>query len=675
MPKPTKTTHTSVADIIVTKPLEIFVPITKIDSAKRLVYGVFTQETPDKSNEVLDYASGKKAFQEWSDEIHKASNGKSKGNVREMHDKRAVGRVEELKFDDENKKVLGVVKVVDDAAWEKVQEGVLNGFSIGGGYARRWTDPADGRGVTRYTPTLSEVSLVDNPCLAEATFDFVKADGLTEKRTVRRPTSTTNKENTDMSKNKTNVTPTAKQVWEAADGSTHDTKVLADAASAAHLAKNAASGVLAALDKAAVSVAGLPSLIDGGDGLPDTARGETPENKDGVLHGGMHSSHGGPTDQSHNAGYAKADGAEGGEADKVDDKAKEGEGAEKGDGGTMALGAGDGYPKPVGTAAESHNGHYGKAEKAEKAKRMDKLRKNLHDAGRLAHLLQDMAWLKDCLAMEAKMEGDGSKVPEEIESIMRAMGQALESLVTEEVGELFEEGEEDEATEVIILELAAKPEGFKKFVDGKVTKATPKENGLYKLSDALEKAGKRHSKSDQERVQMMHDTAHDMHKVAEKCFGHMEHMVKCAGMVKNTAVDLGANGEKLPAFDGADSHHTSAADKAAGGDLQKMTSERDALTKVFQEVTPRVEKLAGTVETLLKDKAELEARLKKIEDQPLPAKGTVAGARTLTKSQDGADGIDPAALNKSIEQTIADMTPEQRSLLLVKAAKMNPSNK
>jgi len=37
-----------------------------------------------------------------------------------------------------------------------------------------------------------------------------------------------------------------------------------------------------------------------------------------------------------------------------------------------------------------------------------------------------------------------------------------------------------------------------------MTKAMAKDNGLVRLSDALEKAGKRHSKMDQERVQMMH---------------------------------------------------------------------------------------------------------------------------------------------------------------------------
>jgi hypothetical protein len=35
--------------------LTIFVPITKIDAARRLVYGVVTAEKPDVSGEVCDY--------------------------------------------------------------------------------------------------------------------------------------------------------------------------------------------------------------------------------------------------------------------------------------------------------------------------------------------------------------------------------------------------------------------------------------------------------------------------------------------------------------------------------------------------------------------------------------------------------------------------------------------
>jgi hypothetical protein len=60
-----------------------------------------------------------------------------------------------------------------------VEEGVYTGFSQGGTYARRWTDEG---GAKRYTADPHEISLVDLPCLAEARFEMVKADGSHEWR-------------------------------------------------------------------------------------------------------------------------------------------------------------------------------------------------------------------------------------------------------------------------------------------------------------------------------------------------------------------------------------------------------------------------------------------------------------------------------------------------------------
>ncbi len=156
--------------------LNIFLPLTKADAAQRLIYGVMTAEAPDKSGEILDYASSKPLIQKWSDEIKDASGGKSLGNVRLMHGKTAVGKLVDIQFDDEARAVPICAKIVDDAAWALVEEGVLTGFSIGGGYAKRWKDGQR----TRYTAEMTEVSVVDNPCLKGATFDLIKADGIVE---------------------------------------------------------------------------------------------------------------------------------------------------------------------------------------------------------------------------------------------------------------------------------------------------------------------------------------------------------------------------------------------------------------------------------------------------------------------------------------------------------------
>jgi hypothetical protein len=161
--------------------MAIFIPIHKVDAEKRLVYGTLSEEVRDKSDEILDYASAKPAFEKWSNEIKEASGGKSLGNVRAMHSSIAAGKLTDLKFDDDAKRIEGVAKIVDDNEWVKVCEGVYTGFSIGGGYARRWPDP-NNSGVMRYTPTLAEVSIVDNPCVPTATFEYIKADGSVEMR-------------------------------------------------------------------------------------------------------------------------------------------------------------------------------------------------------------------------------------------------------------------------------------------------------------------------------------------------------------------------------------------------------------------------------------------------------------------------------------------------------------
>jgi hypothetical protein len=64
---------------------------------------------------------------------------------------------------------------------KKVIEGVYTGFSIGGGYARRWPDP-NNSGLMRYPSTLAEVSIVDNPCVPTAAFEYIKRNGLREMR-------------------------------------------------------------------------------------------------------------------------------------------------------------------------------------------------------------------------------------------------------------------------------------------------------------------------------------------------------------------------------------------------------------------------------------------------------------------------------------------------------------
>lgn len=164
--------------------IKVFIPISKIDEEKKLVYGRITEEVADKSGEIFDYESGKAAIQKWSEEISANSRGESKGNVRAMHSNIAAGKFTDIAYDDDNKSIEGVAKIVDADEWQKVIEGVYTGFSIGGGYAKRWPDMANPL-LMRYTPIISEVSLVDNPCVPTAVFEMIKADGTRETRSFK----------------------------------------------------------------------------------------------------------------------------------------------------------------------------------------------------------------------------------------------------------------------------------------------------------------------------------------------------------------------------------------------------------------------------------------------------------------------------------------------------------
>jgi hypothetical protein len=164
--------------------LDLFLPLAKVDLDRRIVHGIATAEAPDRGGEICDYASTKPYFETWSAEAHSASGGKSLGAVRAMHGRVAAGKLTDIAFDDEGKRILVAAKIVDDDEWLKVTEGVYTGFSQGGRYVKRWPDPETG--LTRFTAEPTEISLVDLPCLPDATFEVVK-DGVVEKRAFARP--------------------------------------------------------------------------------------------------------------------------------------------------------------------------------------------------------------------------------------------------------------------------------------------------------------------------------------------------------------------------------------------------------------------------------------------------------------------------------------------------------
>jgi hypothetical protein len=163
----------------------ITLPLAKVDVERRLIIARAAAEEPDRSGEVMDWATAKPEFERWSRSFelatsHLGPDAMSKGNIRLQHDpKRVVGKVVELKLDDDARAADVVCKVVDDQAWRLCQEGCITGLSIGGSYGNKWTDAATG--LKKYTPKITEISLVDNPCIPSARIvELVKADGAVE---------------------------------------------------------------------------------------------------------------------------------------------------------------------------------------------------------------------------------------------------------------------------------------------------------------------------------------------------------------------------------------------------------------------------------------------------------------------------------------------------------------
>src|SRR6516162_8085540 len=143
------------------QPMRVFAQITKVDAEKRLVYGRAAHEVPDRADEIFDYDSSKPYFEAWSESFKKDTDGKS----RAMHGKVAAGKLVEIEFNDADKAIDIVGKIVDDGEWKKVLEGVYTGYSIGGSYVGEPKyEKVDERQLRRYTANPSEISVVDSPC-------------------------------------------------------------------------------------------------------------------------------------------------------------------------------------------------------------------------------------------------------------------------------------------------------------------------------------------------------------------------------------------------------------------------------------------------------------------------------------------------------------------------------
>ena len=144
--------------------VRLSMPIGKVDVERRIVSGFATLDNVDKQGDIVTTESSVEAFKNF------------RGNLREMHQPSAVGKIVSFKedryFDPSVKKfysgvyVSAYVSKGAQDAWEKVLDGTYKGFSIGGNI-KNWDDAYNEelsksiRIIKEYD--LFELSLVDNP--------------------------------------------------------------------------------------------------------------------------------------------------------------------------------------------------------------------------------------------------------------------------------------------------------------------------------------------------------------------------------------------------------------------------------------------------------------------------------------------------------------------------------
>ena len=160
--------------------VRLSLPFSKVDKERRIVSGFASLDNLDKQNDIVTADASMKAF------------AKFRGNIREMHQPSAVGKMVSFKedkyFDPESKKfysgvfVSAYVSKGAQDAWEKVLDGTYTGFSIGG-RMNKWDDGYDEKSdkqiriIKEYD--LIELSLVDNPANQFANIMSVeKVDGV-----------------------------------------------------------------------------------------------------------------------------------------------------------------------------------------------------------------------------------------------------------------------------------------------------------------------------------------------------------------------------------------------------------------------------------------------------------------------------------------------------------------
>jgi hypothetical protein len=637
------------------KKLRVFLPITKVDAEKRIVYGTVTAEVLDKSGEMLDYVSSKPFFESWSDGFKVATGGKSLGNLRVMHTSKACGKLTDLVFDDNEKRVECAAKVVDDAEWAKVEEGVYTGFSIGGRYVRRWEE----EGVNKFTADPVEVSLVDNPAVPIATFTMVKAGGIEEQVAFKiwQPT------NEEIATKATALAKAAKdQDWskyieparlelvkeheDEMELSVDHVRRILDSKEMDDDAKAAAVLAVAGEDpreseegfssykvrrilgdketEGKKKIKLLRALIDEVDApdvsndtdLIDEAK-DTPSKGDDEEDGAKKKADDADEENAEKSAAAELEKARSqieqkwvtsdgkSFAKKADAVAHQGTVNTGGDKLTKALGdlesalTGEGKPEPLTLTKSAEPFNDPKSalivlKKIHAICESDSLTKGIYDIGWLSRLLEEFTCAYECMRSEAAYEGDGSALHAKLKPLIAAFGEIVVEYAAEEVAEMLAALRPDLIGEVLTVDATADPE------------VSIVANANKSLATKVDELRKRE---------------------------------KPAPVVDFAKTFPGLTVEAV---------------QKALGEADQLRADRDALQKSVDATLPKIEQLTKDVEALKKEPRQSAPRLSVVE------KTGDSGA-----ASNGAPVAD-------VEKAIAAMSNEDKASLFIRLAQSSP---
>jgi hypothetical protein len=155
-------------------------PFQKINKEQRIVTGIATADNVDLADDIVNFDASVEAFSNWV------------GNIREMHSPVAVGKLIDWKavpveHNGQTYRGIEVSVYISKGAentWQKILDGTLRGFSIGGMVQDKKTKFMEqiGRNVNEILQySLGELSVVDNPCNPAGMFAMIKSvDGKLE---------------------------------------------------------------------------------------------------------------------------------------------------------------------------------------------------------------------------------------------------------------------------------------------------------------------------------------------------------------------------------------------------------------------------------------------------------------------------------------------------------------